>query len=122
LKLESLEGGRKEIAVFHHDVAPLVLYEIANDGIHILPKDFTTRENTVDRMSDAAQSFGPSLVFASGITDLRSRSGGSLSEPQGSREKLHSHANRDQHGKHRDDPLQWPLFYLGVTFVCKRRA
>src|SRR5712671_2428928 len=31
--------GRKEIAIFHHDVAPLALYEIADDGIHILPKD-----------------------------------------------------------------------------------
>jgi hypothetical protein len=38
LRLEGLERGRKEIAIFHHDVAPLVLYEIANDGIHILPK------------------------------------------------------------------------------------
>jgi hypothetical protein len=56
-------------------VAPLVLYEIANGGIHILPKDFAARENTVDRMSDAAQTFGPSFVFASEITDLRSRSG-----------------------------------------------
>ena len=37
-------------------------------------KDFTARENTVDRMSDAAQTFGPSLVFASEITDFRSRS------------------------------------------------
>jgi hypothetical protein len=54
-------------------VAPLVLYEIANDGIDILPKDFAARENTVDRMSDAAQTFGPSLVFASEITDFRSR-------------------------------------------------
>jgi hypothetical protein len=52
-----------------------VLYEIANDSIHILLKDFTARENTVDRMSDAAQTFGPSLVFASEITDLCSRSG-----------------------------------------------
>jgi hypothetical protein len=56
-------------------VAPLVLYEIANDGIDILPKDFAARENIVDRMSDAAQTFGPSLVFASQVTDLRSRSG-----------------------------------------------
>ena len=56
-------------------MAPLVLYEIANDGIHISPKDFTARKNTLDRMSDAAQTFGPSLVFASEVTDLRSRSG-----------------------------------------------
>jgi hypothetical protein len=56
-------------------VAPLVLYEIANDSIHVLPKDFTARQNTLDSMSDAAQTFGPSLVFASKITDLRSGSG-----------------------------------------------
>jgi hypothetical protein len=55
-------------------VAPLVLYEIANDGIHVLLKDFTAREDTVDRMSDEAQTFGPSLVFASDISDFRSRS------------------------------------------------
>ena len=48
---------------------------IPSEAIHILPKDFAARENTVDRMSDAAQTFGPSLVFASEITDLRSRSG-----------------------------------------------
>jgi hypothetical protein len=56
-------------------VAPLVLYEIANDGMHILPKQFAIRENIVDRMSDAAQKFGPLLVFASEITDHRSRTG-----------------------------------------------
>ena len=55
-------------------MTPLVLYEIANGGIHILLKDFTARENTVDRMSDTAQTFCPSLVFASEITDFRSRS------------------------------------------------
>jgi hypothetical protein len=55
-------------------VTPLVLYEIANDGSHILLKDFAARENTVDRMSDAAQTFGPSLAFASEFTDFRSRS------------------------------------------------
>jgi len=74
-RLESLQGGGKEIAIFLHDVAPLVLYEIANDGMHILPKQFAIRENIVDRMSDAAQKVGPLLVFASEITDLRSRTG-----------------------------------------------
>src|SRR5438132_1955552 len=43
--------------------------------MHILPKEFAIRENTVDRMSDAAQTFSSSLVFASEITDLRSRTG-----------------------------------------------
>ena len=54
-------------------MAPLVLYEITNDGMHFLPKEFATRKYTVDRMSDAAQKFGPSLVFESEITDLRNR-------------------------------------------------
>ncbi len=56
-------------------MAPLVLYEITNDGMHILPKEFAIRENTLDRISDAAQTFGPCLVFASEITDLCSRTG-----------------------------------------------
>ncbi|GAB9157838.1 hypothetical protein BDS110ZK4_10910 [Bradyrhizobium diazoefficiens] len=51
-----------------------MLDEIANDGIHVLPKQFAVGKNVVDRMSDAAQEFGPFLVFAGEITDLRSRS------------------------------------------------
>ncbi len=75
LRLQSLEGGRKEITIFHHDVMPLVLYEVANDIIHILPNDLMIRQGAVDRLSDAAQTFGPCLVLASQITNLRSRSG-----------------------------------------------
>ena len=75
LRLQSLEGGRKEITIFHHDMTPLVLYEIANDVIHILPKDFTIREDTVDRLSDAAQTLSPFLVLKCEVTDLCSRSG-----------------------------------------------
>jgi hypothetical protein len=56
-------------------VTPLVLYEIANDVIYILPKDFTIREDTVDRLSDAAQTLGPFLVLKCEVTDLCSRSG-----------------------------------------------
>ncbi|MFL5236101.1 MAG: hypothetical protein ACJ8EL_00575 [Rhizomicrobium sp.] len=52
-----------------------MLYEIMNNGMHILPKEFAIREDTVDRVSDAAQTFGPSLVFEREITDLRSRTG-----------------------------------------------
>src|SRR5580765_2357025 len=75
LRLQSLEGGRKEITIFHHDVTPLVLYEIANDVIHILPEDFTIREDTVDRLSDAAQTLSSFLVLKSEVTDLCSRTG-----------------------------------------------
>ncbi len=53
----------------------LVLYEVANDSIHILAKDLMIRQGTVDRLSDAVQTFGPYLVLASEITNLRSRSG-----------------------------------------------
>lgn len=74
LRLKGPKRGRKEIAIFHHDMVPLVLDEIANNGIHIFPKNFTIREHAVDRVSDAAQALGPFLVFASEITDLRSRS------------------------------------------------
>lgn len=52
-----------------------MLYEIANDGMHILPKDLLIRENAVDRIRDATQRFAPSLMFASDITHLRSRPG-----------------------------------------------
>jgi hypothetical protein len=48
--------------------------EIANNGVDILPKNFSIREHVLDRVSDAAQAFSPFLVFASEITDLRSRS------------------------------------------------
>ena len=53
---------------------PLVLYEVANDGIHILPKDCTIRQDIVERLSDAAQTFGPFLVLVSKIPNLLSRS------------------------------------------------
>ena len=54
---------------------PLVVYEVANDGIHRVPKDVTIRHYTVDRLSDAVQTFGPFLVLVSKFTNLRSRSG-----------------------------------------------
>ena len=56
-------------------MTPLVLYEIANDVVDILPQDFPIREDTVDRLSDAAQTLGPFLVLKCEVTDLRSRSG-----------------------------------------------
>ena len=74
LRLEGLERGGKEISIFHHHVAPLVRDEIANNGIDSLPKNFNIREYVIDRVSDAAQAFSPFFVFASEITDLRSRS------------------------------------------------
>ena len=75
LRLQSLEGGRKEITIFHHDVMPLVLYEVANDIIHILPNDLMIRQGAVDRLSDAAQTFGPGLVLASQITTFAAAAG-----------------------------------------------
>jgi len=54
-------------------VVPLVRDEIANNGIDILPKNFSTREHVLDRVSDAAQAFRAFAMFASEITDLRSR-------------------------------------------------
>ena len=74
-RLESLEGGGEEVAVFDHEVTPLALYEIANDLVHILPQDFTIREDVIDRLSDAAQAVGPLLVLKCEIADLCSRSG-----------------------------------------------
>ena len=59
---------------FHDDVLPLVLYEVANGGIDILSRDFTTHQETFDRLSDAMQAFGSYFVLASEIADLRSRS------------------------------------------------
>ena len=37
LRPQSIEGDGKEITIFHHDVTPLVLYEIANNVVDILP-------------------------------------------------------------------------------------
>jgi len=54
---------------------PLALYEIANDVIHILPKDFTIREDTVDRLSDAAQTLSPFLVLKCEVTDFAAAAG-----------------------------------------------
>ncbi len=54
---------------------PLVLYEVANDDIHVFPKDSTIRQEPVDPLSDTAQTFGPLLVLAGKIANLRSRSG-----------------------------------------------
>jgi hypothetical protein len=60
---------------FHHDVTPLVLYKIANDVVYVLPKHFAIRGNTIDRLSDAAQTLSPFLVLKCEVTDLCSRSG-----------------------------------------------
>ena len=73
LRLKGLKRGRKEIAIFHHHVMPLVRDEIANNGIDILPKNFSIREHVLDRVSNAMQAFSPFVVFASEITDSRSR-------------------------------------------------
>jgi hypothetical protein len=54
-------------------VVPLVRDEIANNGIDILPKNFNIREHVLDRVGDAAQAISAFAVFASEITDLRSR-------------------------------------------------
>ena len=72
VRLKGLTRGRKEISIFHHHVVPLVRDEIANNGIDILPKNFTIREHVLDRVSDVTQAFSPFVVFASEITDLRS--------------------------------------------------
>ena len=63
--LEGLERGKKEISIFHHHVVPLVHDELANNGIDILPKNFSIREHVLDCVSDAAQAISPFLVFAS---------------------------------------------------------
>ena len=57
LRLERLKRSRKEISIFHHHVASLVRNEIANNGVDILPKNFTICEHVLDRVSDAAQAF-----------------------------------------------------------------
>ena len=72
-RLKGLNRGRKEISIFHHHVVPLVRDEIANNSIDSLPKNFTIREHVIDRVSDATHAFSPFVVFASEITDLRSR-------------------------------------------------
>jgi hypothetical protein len=72
---QGVEGSRIEVTIFHHNVTPLVLYEIANDTIHVLPQDLTIREDTVDRLSDTAQTLGPFPVLEREVTDLRCRSG-----------------------------------------------
>ena len=74
LRLKGPKRGRKEISTFHHHVVPLLRDEIANNGIDILSKQFTIREHVLDRVSNAAQPLSPFVVFASEITDLRSRS------------------------------------------------
>ena len=68
-KRQSLEGGRKEVVFFDHDVTPLALYEIANVVVHILPKDLPIRQNTVDRLNDAAQTLRPILLLSRQIAN-----------------------------------------------------
>jgi hypothetical protein len=63
------------MAIFHHDVVPLVIYEIADNSIYVLPRDLTIRENAFDCLGDSAQTCGALLVFASEIADLRCSSG-----------------------------------------------
>ena len=90
-RLESLERGGKEIAVFDHDVTPLALYEIANDVLNILPKHLPIRQNAVDRLNEAAQTLRPFLMLKRqiavdaanlGITDLRKLDAGYVSVTQ----------------------------------------
>src|SRR5262249_5570135 len=41
LRLQRSKGRRKEMAILHQDVMPLLIDEIANDRIDGLPKHFT---------------------------------------------------------------------------------
>ncbi len=59
LRLQGLDGGRKEIALFHGDMGSFVHDEIANDVIDGVPQHFTIGQRTVDRLHDPAQTFGP---------------------------------------------------------------
>ena len=74
LGFKSLKRGRKEISIFHHHVVPLVRDEIANNGNDTLSKHFSIRKHVVDCVGNAAQALSAFVVFASEITDLRSRS------------------------------------------------
>jgi hypothetical protein len=73
LRLQRLEGRRKEMAIFHRNVTPLVLDKIANDPIDSLPKHLTIGENGVDRLRHLPQAFGSLSVLACEIADLRGR-------------------------------------------------
>jgi hypothetical protein len=63
------------MTVFHHHMTSLVFYEIANDGVHSLPKHLTIRENTIDRLSDLAQTLSPLFVLGRKISDVCGRGG-----------------------------------------------
>jgi hypothetical protein len=43
LRLQSPNRGRKEIPLFHGDMAPFVLDEVANDVVDGFPQDFPIR-------------------------------------------------------------------------------
>ncbi len=73
--LQCLQSRREKISIFHHDVTPLVIQEIANDGVDVLARNLTSRENSVDRGCNPAQSLSPFLMFACKLADLGSCKG-----------------------------------------------
>lgn len=75
LRPQRLHGRREEVAIFHLDVTPLVFQEIANDGVHVMPKELAVGEHTVNRFCDAAQTLGPFFMLTRKIADFRCRDG-----------------------------------------------
>jgi len=69
LNFQGSEGCRKEIAIFHPNVMPLVLDEIANDYTDIFSKHLSIGQNSVDSFGNSVQTLGALLVLACEIAN-----------------------------------------------------
>ena len=75
LTLQRLNRGRKEIPLFHGDMAPFVLDEVENDVVDGVPQDFPIGQDTLDRLCDPPQTFAGPPVLGREIANIRSRGG-----------------------------------------------
>jgi hypothetical protein len=70
LRLQSLDRGRKEITLFHRDMAPLVHDEVANHIVDGVPHDVPIPQHTLDRLHSPAQTFGAIPMLGREIANI----------------------------------------------------
>ena len=75
LTLQSLNRRRKEFTIFHGNMGPFVLDEVANDAVDGLPPDFPIRQYTLDCLRHPLQTFGAAPVLGREIANICSRRG-----------------------------------------------
>src|SRR6516164_2106212 len=69
VSLQSPDCGWKKITLFHGNMAPFVLDEVASDIVDGLSQKITIGKYALDRLSDTVQTFGADPVVGCDISD-----------------------------------------------------